>query len=470
MRTAIYARLSRDTGTSSIDRQQHACEALCNARGWTVVGHYTDNDTSAYLPKTRRPEFERLLEDIAAEALDMVVVFKIDRLVRRPSDFERFWDEAEYRAVNLTSVTEPIDSSNPHGVAFIRILVALAGLESATSGLRISAQRREEAFAGRRGSSKAYGLNDDWTELVEHEAALIREAANRVLAGERVAAITRDWRERGVPSPSGRAWADAVLNQILHNPRIAGDRAYRGTVVATDCFPAVLDRRTFDQLQTELGQPRRQGRPVRHPPRLASGIIVCGRCGSTLMQTTRSGRLFYSCPHPPTGCAVLHVNADYADDFVRTELCARAQHVDPPQGSFATNDIARSLAELATDYYALHRITRDEFIAARSNLESSAPPPSRDIARLTRALLRAEDPVAVMRRIGVETQRMLLRRYVVTILVHPAPRRGKFDPSRLQIVWREHDVHSVPAMDQQPSGAQPMRSNIELPHATAQER
>src|SRR4051812_8366437 len=114
MRTAIYARLSRDTGTSSIDRQQHACEALCNARGWNVVGHYTDNDTSAYLSKTRRPEFERLLEDIAAEALDMVVVFKIDRLVRRPSDFERFWDEAEYRAVNLTSVTEPIDSSNPH--------------------------------------------------------------------------------------------------------------------------------------------------------------------------------------------------------------------------------------------------------------------------------------------------------------------------------------------------------------------
>lgn len=102
----------------------------------------------------------------------MVVVFKVDRLVRRPSDFERFWDEAEYRGVNLASVTEPIDSSNPHGVAFIRILVALAGLESATSGLRISAQRREEAIAGRRGSSKAYGLT-----VMPHFSATVQSAS-----------------------------------------------------------------------------------------------------------------------------------------------------------------------------------------------------------------------------------------------------------------------------------------------------
>lgn len=62
-----------------------------------------------YRARVHRPEFERLLEDVAWGALDMVAVFKIDRLLRRPADFEPFWDEAESRGTNTASVT---DASN----------------------------------------------------------------------------------------------------------------------------------------------------------------------------------------------------------------------------------------------------------------------------------------------------------------------------------------------------------------------
>jgi DNA invertase Pin-like site-specific DNA recombinase len=379
-----------------------------------------------------------LLEDIAFGALDIVVVLKIDRLVRRPVDFERFWDIASIRSTNLASVTEPIDSSTPHGVAFIRILVALAGLESATTGLRVAALRREEALTGKAGSSKAYGLSSDWTELVPAEARLIREAAQRVLDGERVAAIARDWRQRDVAGPKGQPWSDGVLNRILHNPRVAGDRAYRGTVVATDCFPAVLDHSTFDRLQTELGQPQRRGSPLKHPPRLATGIISCGRCGATLMQTTRSGRIFYSCPHPPTGCARLHVNANYTDDWLRGELCERiAASVGVPNDSLTTEDISARLAELSIDYYARRLINRAEFLAARAELTCAAVPPSRDLAGLAQALAAAAEPVAEMVTFGTQTQRDLLRRHVAAVHVYPASRRGVFNPERLNIIWRE---------------------------------
>jgi len=161
MRAAIYSRLARETGSSSLARQRSSCEDFCAARAWTIVGHYVDNDVSAYRVGVRRPEFERLLEDVSAGAIDIVVVFKIDRLVRRPFDFERFWGEAELRGTNLASVSEPVDSSTPHGVAFIRILVALAGLESATTGLRIVSLRREEARSGKAGPGSAYGFAED---------------------------------------------------------------------------------------------------------------------------------------------------------------------------------------------------------------------------------------------------------------------------------------------------------------------
>jgi DNA invertase Pin-like site-specific DNA recombinase len=62
---------------------------------------------------------------------------KLDRLVRRPKDFERLWVVAERRGVFIASVTEPVDSSSPIGLAMLRILVALAGLESATTGIRV---------------------------------------------------------------------------------------------------------------------------------------------------------------------------------------------------------------------------------------------------------------------------------------------------------------------------------------------
>src|SRR4029077_4648234 len=135
------------------------------------------------------------------------------------------------------------------------------------------------------------------------------------------------------------------------------DRAYRGQVVVVDCFPAIIDHDTFDRLQTEMGQPQRQGRPVQYPPRLASGLIFCGRCRAKLMQTTRSGRKFYSCPHPPTGCARLHVNAELADGWLRETLCLRLGAADPTGATLAAEEVAARLAALSTDYYARHAIT-----------------------------------------------------------------------------------------------------------------
>jgi hypothetical protein len=293
-------------------------------------------------PRARRPGFETLITEAAARSADGVLVWKLDRLVRRPKDFERLWDVAERRGVFIASVTEPVDSSSPIGLAMLRILVALAGLESATTGIRIRASKRQAAEEGRPPPVKAYGLTRQWDAIVESGAAVLREAAHRAMAGERLATVAHDLRSRGIPSPSGRLWTDATLGRLLRNPRLVGDRAYKGRVVARECWPAILDRETFARLQLTLNHPARQGAPPRHHKRLATGFAQCGLCGQNMSTTTRSGIRYYSCPTQPTGCGRIHVHADrleacssisYSSSFVSSHLQrARTPILATPRG------------------------------------------------------------------------------------------------------------------------------------------
>jgi DNA invertase Pin-like site-specific DNA recombinase len=209
----IYTRLSTEDVHDATVRQEVACRSYAEARNWEVVAALCDVDASAYQPRARRPGFETLAE-AAARSADGVLVWKLDRLVRHPKDFERLWDVAERRGVFIASVTEPVDSSSPIGLAMLRILVALAGLESATTGIRISASKRQAAEQGRPPPVKAYGLTQQWDGIVESEAAVLREAAHRAMTGERLATVARDLRSRGIPSPSGRLWTDATLGRL----------------------------------------------------------------------------------------------------------------------------------------------------------------------------------------------------------------------------------------------------------------
>lgn len=141
----VYTRLSTEDMREATGRQEAACRAYAEARGWDVAGVLRDLEASAYLPRAKRPGFETLIGNAARRSADGVLVWKLDRLVRRPSDFERLWNIAERNQLFIASVTEPVDSSSPIGLAMLRILVALAGLESATTGARVAAYKRQTA-------------------------------------------------------------------------------------------------------------------------------------------------------------------------------------------------------------------------------------------------------------------------------------------------------------------------------------
>ena len=173
--------------------------------------------------------------------------------------------------------------------------------------------------------------------------------------------------------PSGR---------LLRNPRIVGDRAYKGQVVARDCWPAILDRETFARLQLTLNHPGRQGAPPRHHKRLATGFAQCGLCGQNMATTTRSGVRYYSCPTQPTGCGRIHVHADRLEAWLLDQLLEQLRLEPPPTAQDADpGDTAAAMAELCRDYYVDRIVTRAAFLSARALLVRRADELSRQAGR-----------------------------------------------------------------------------------------
>jgi site-specific DNA recombinase len=278
--------------------------------------------------------------------------------------------------------------------------------------------------------------------IVDTEAAVLREAAHRAMAGERLATVARDLRSRGIPSPTGRLRTDATLGRLLRNPRMVGDRAYKGQVVARDCWPAILDRDTFSRLQLTLNHPARQGAPPRHHKRLATGFAQCGLCGQSASTTTRSGVRYYSCPTQPTGCGRIHVRADRLESWLLDRLLDQLRLEPPPTAQDADpGDIAKAMAELCRDYYVERIVPRAEFLSARSLLVRRADEVSRRSGRRPEAarVLAAANPRKQLGALDVGKLRDLLADRLDRLVVNPMikPQRGVFDARRLRCEWRK---------------------------------
>lgn len=113
-------------------------------------------------------------------------------------------------------------------------------------------------------------------EIVPEEAALIREAAQRLLDGDSIRAVLRDWSERGIRSPRGKAWTSPGFRHKLRNPRLIGIHPETGERAA---WKPILDRRTHKALVELYADPTRL-RSRRGGRYLLTGLLFCGVCGA----------------------------------------------------------------------------------------------------------------------------------------------------------------------------------------------
>lgn len=461
VRVGIYARISsdRDGDQLGVTRQIEDCRREAELRGFVVEDVYVDDDISAWSGK-HRPEFERMVDDLHTRRIGAVLVWHLDRLTRHPRELESFMDLCDELHVELGCVTGDVDLSTHIGRLTARMLGGLARYESDHKSERIRRKHEEIAAKGgvSGGGSRPYGYEADKVTVRPAEAAIVRECARRLLAGEPVRSIARDLNERGEPSASGGEWSPQSLRRMLASPRISGQRIHKGEIVATAVWPAIISVEDGAAIRALLAdESRRTSKAVRRY--LLSGLLVCHHCGERLVARPRSGgKRRYACAKGPgfSGCGKTYITADEAELVVTEAVLHRLDSAglqraqeqrqrkapDAQRWLEEAEQTQQELAELA-EMYGRREFSLIEWKAARKPIEERLSNARKQLAKVSRssvldryigngAGLRAE-----WDSLDLSQQHAIVAAVFDSVRVGPG-RRGynRFDESRLTPVVR----------------------------------
>jgi site-specific DNA recombinase len=458
----IYARVSSDPGETrlGVGRQVADCRALAEGLGWPVADVYVDNDVSAWSGRAR-PEYRRLLDDLKDGVVDGVVVWQLDRLHRSPAELEEFFSvlDAAGVAENLATYTGEYDLSMPEGRLTARILGAVARKESDDRSLRIRRKHEELAASGKPsgGGTRPFGYEPDRVTVRPAEAAVVREAAERVLAGESLRSVCADLNERGVTTSAGGRWSITTLRRVLTSARISGRRGHKDDIVGDAVWEAIIAPGVSDRLRERLGagSSRRAAR-TRRRCLLTGGLLRCGICGTVMVSQPRAGGIArYRCRSQDGGCGRMSASAAPLDAFV---VEAVLQRLDTPELAAALaetrqrdqeiDDLHQQIVEdkamledLAAQW-ADKAITRPEWVAARQPIQQRIDSNHRRLARIS-PMTPIDDyagNAAALRTVwdGLDITRKhaIVAAVLDHIAVHPATGGGGFDPGRFAPLWR----------------------------------
>ncbi|MEO4039130.1 recombinase family protein [Micrococcaceae bacterium Sec6.3] len=475
-RVGIYARISRDdTGErEGVERQLEACRDLATRMDWHVVDEYVDNDLSA-MKARRRPQFDRLLEDIAGGALDGVVVWDHDRLLRQTRELERYIDLCDPLGVPTYTVTSgTLDLSTPTGRAVAKTRGAWAQHESEHRADRIRAQKVQAARAGKHLGGPApwgwqrvghvvlgNGRHQGGRFVVDPVAGpLIKEGTAMVLRGHTLGDVARYWAAEGVTGRTGRTLTTTQVRQRLLRPRNAGLLTFHGETVA-DTWPPIVTLPDFRALEGILTAPERRQSSESKYRYLLSGVAHC-HCGRVMHGLNRKSRgRIYRCTvsfehgtdrtgHTTRGMDALDayvveaVAVALADPATVEALRAQAA----PAGGTPDATEAATLVELTgrknalTRLFAQGTLTEAQLVEGTAELNAQVERIRADVQRRSRssalaALVVEDDPAGAFLAAPVVTQREVLRALLWVEVLPSKAVAGRFDTDAVRLHWRE---------------------------------
>jgi site-specific DNA recombinase len=462
LRAAIYCRisLSRFGDTLKVDDQEQLCRQVAATRGWIVMPEhvYKDNSQSAWRRDRKRPRWDAMLDAVNRGEIDAIVVYHGDRLVRQPRDLEDLIDLADRKGIRLASPTGDRDLDDGDDRFVLRILAAQACKESDNTSRRLKRQYdllAEQGLCrlGGRGG-RAFGFAPDGRTIIESDAEMLREVAERIIAGEPVGAVCRDINARGFVTATGGSWDHGALKKLMMRPRLAGLLTRHGTIVGKAAWGPILDRDTWEAVVATLeGKATRFAYTTNARRYLLTGIAVCGTpgCGHPLAirHNTRSNTLRgYGCINSACGRKV-HRAVHHLDPYVESCVVGRLQDDRLRQRLTAPTDASgvATAAELAK----LERLREQKFAEFADDEDPLAADVLRvSIGRLDQRIQEVRSRVAEVRRFhalddlwGISlddfkglplARRRRAAQSAVRITVFPAGRRGPgFDPTTVKV-------------------------------------
>jgi DNA invertase Pin-like site-specific DNA recombinase len=302
-RCAVYTRKSTEEGLdrefNTLDAQREACEAYIasqRAEGWTLVAdRYDDGGFSG--GSLDRPALKRLLADIERGLVDVVVVYKIDRLSRSLMDFAKLVEVFDAHEVTFVSVTQSFNTTTSMGRLTLNILLSFAQFEREVIGERI---RDKVAASKARGMwmggyvPLGYEVRDRKLVVNEAEAARVRRVFELFAETGSGIETVRRCRAEGITTRSGRLIDKGDVYKILHLRTYVGEVAHRGNVYPGE-HAAIISRALWDRVHAiQQVSPRARAQANRpQSPALLKGLIF-GTDGRALSPThsRKRGRLY----------------------------------------------------------------------------------------------------------------------------------------------------------------------------------
>jgi len=301
MRSALYARVSTlaqgEEEKASIPEQIARIEEHCQGKGYEIIDRYVDIGYSG--SKSKRPEFQRMLEDARQGKFEVIVAWKADRLSRGMYPAAALMEVIEPLDIKLEAVEEHLD------VNYFAMLAVVGKMEIDNIKARCKMGKEARAKSGKLICGKAnvcYGFDYDKetgkraeNDQIEILKSIFYQAGEE---GKPLQTIGRDLTARGILSPSGnKHWANASLHRILTNEAYIGrtwaftKRMIKGDRIKVerksrdqwieipDCTPAVIDEALFNKVQERLKRNRELARRNVKRDYLLRGLVYCSKCG-----------------------------------------------------------------------------------------------------------------------------------------------------------------------------------------------
>jgi DNA invertase Pin-like site-specific DNA recombinase len=272
VRCAIYTRVSTDQGLeqdfNSLDAQYDAASAYIRSQahaGWILLrAKYDDGGFSG--GNTDRPALQQLLADVRSGKLDVIVVYKVDRLTRSLADFAKLVELFDAHGVSFVSVTQQFNTTTSMGRLTLNVLLSFAQFEREVTSERIrdkiAASKRKGLWVGGM-VPLGYDSRDRKITVNETEADRVRDIFRSYLKLGSLNALMVDLRKRGVLTKARRLRTGAAvggipftrgpLAHLLRNRFYIGEVAFKGEILPGE-QPPIIDRRLFEAVQAKLDQ------------------------------------------------------------------------------------------------------------------------------------------------------------------------------------------------------------------------
>jgi site-specific DNA recombinase len=303
LRCAVYTRKSTEEGLeqefNSLDAQREACEAYVasqKAEGWLLTpDHYDDGGYSG--GTLERPALKRLITDIEAKKIDVIVVYKIDRLSRSLMDFAKLVEVFDRNTVTFVSVTQSFNTTTSMGRLTLNVLLSFAQFEREVIGERIrdkfAASRRKGMWMGG-WAPLGYDIKDRKLVVNEVEAKIVQSIFKRFARGIQPQILIEELAKEEATNKNGKPIDKGYLYRLLHNRVYRGEAVHKGSVYPGEHAP-IVEPNVWDQVHSLISPGARDQtkRTLGRTPALLKGLVF-GPSGTAMTpaHTRKRGKLY----------------------------------------------------------------------------------------------------------------------------------------------------------------------------------